>query len=62
MSSKEQFRDALKRENKVTSDLRRVIEIKDQSITLLRQENLRLKLQNIELQRKRQWWKFWKHL
>lgn len=62
MSSKEQSQDTLKRENKVITDLRRVIEIKDQGITLLRQENLRLKLQNIELKRKHQWWKFWKHL
>lgn len=62
MSSKEQFRDALKRENRVITDLRRTIEIKDRGITLLRQENLRLKLQNIELKRKRQWWQFWKLL
>ena len=62
MSSKEQFRDALKRENRVITDLRRTIEIKDRGITLLRQENLRLKLQNIELKRKRQWWQIWKLL
>jgi hypothetical protein len=62
MSSKEQFRDALKQEKQSYSDLQRIIEIKDRGITLLRQENLRLKLQNIELKRKRQWWKFWKRL
>lgn len=51
-----------KQENKIISDLRQVIEIKDKGISILREENLRLKLQNIELKRKRQWWLFWKRL
>jgi hypothetical protein len=51
-----------KQEKQSYSDLQRIIEIKDHGITLLREENLRLKLQNIELKRKRQWWRFWKRL
>ena len=60
MSSKEQFRDALKRENRLISNMRLEIQMRDSHVKFLEEENLRLKLKIIELQRQKKWWQFWK--
>jgi hypothetical protein len=64
MSSKEQFKDALKRrkqeqvslqqENK---DLKSKLALREKIID---EQRLQISLLRIELRRKRQWWKFWK--
>ena len=62
MSSKKQFRDALKREKQYHEELEKKVKAQTIRIAVLDEINLRLKLKNIELKRKRQWWKFWKRL
>jgi hypothetical protein len=64
MSSKEQFRQTLKGDRKIIADLKterntllKKINLQEKVIDELR---LRIKLLQIELKRKHQWWKFWK--
>ncbi len=64
MSSKEQFKDALKRrkqeqvslqqENK---DLKSKLALREKIID---EQRLQISILRIELRRKRQWWRFWK--
>jgi len=63
MSSKEQFRDALKRQRQTISELKTEIQKKDITIQNLRQLNHQLKNQLSGLPTKRKlkkWWQFWK--
>jgi len=60
MSSKEQFRDALKRDKQLIVNIRKEIEAKDEHIKILRAENFRLERKLIELKQAKKWWQFWK--
>lgn len=59
MSSKTQFKDALKRENKIISELKIEIQRKDDKIKMLSKDNLRLMSQIFQIEHKKKWWQFW---
>jgi predicted RNase H-like nuclease (RuvC/YqgF family) len=63
MSSKEQYRDVLKRDKRIMAELRNEITAKDKTIQNLRQINHQLKNQLAELPKNyklKKWWQFWK--
>ena len=60
MSSKEQFRGALKRDKQLITNLQKAIQVRDDYVKVLEEENLRLKLKHIEVTRKKKWYQFWK--
>ena len=63
MSSKEQFRDALKREKQIINELKKIISERDTTIIKLRQLNHQLKNQLSGLPKQyklKKWWQFWK--
>jgi hypothetical protein len=59
MSSKEQLKDALKRDKQLISDLKKEIQSRDLHIKLL-QDELALKTKTIRTKDKNKWWQFWK--
>jgi hypothetical protein len=58
MSSKEQFKDALKRDKEIISELNKKILLKDKIIKELNDQNSILGIR-ISLKQKK-WWQFWK--
>lgn len=62
MSSKEQYKDALKRERQIITNLKKEINDRDEIIRKLRAENFHNKIQLREStpNRKKRWWEFWK--
>jgi hypothetical protein len=64
MSSKQQFRETLKREKQTLSSLNKDINELKEKLALrekiIDEQRLQIKLLQIELKRKRQWYQFWK--
>lgn len=59
MSSKGQFKDALKRDKEIISELNKKILLKDKIIKELNDQNSILRIR-ISLKQKKWWWQFWK--
>lgn len=64
MSSKQQFKETLKREKQTLTSLKKEIDdLKNKLILrekLIYEQRSLIKLLQIELKEKYQWWKFWK--
>jgi regulator of replication initiation timing len=62
MSSRQQFKEALKGDKKIIADLKKEIELKDASIKRMIIENRSLKIVNEDLVNKlcKKWWQIWK--
>jgi hypothetical protein len=62
MSSKEQFKDALKREKQIIIDLKKELTEKDNIIRNLRSELFDYRMKNIKsiTVEEKKWWQFWK--
>jgi len=67
MSSKQQFKEALKEDKKIIANLRKDLQLRDTHITLLQKDCSKLKQENNALKpphpfryMKKKWYQFWK--
>lgn len=61
MSSKEQFREAMKRDKRIMAELRNQIQVKDKIIQDLRFQLRQQNNKTIQTYRQtKRWWQFWK--
>jgi hypothetical protein len=56
MSSKEQFKDAIKRDKQIIVDLKKEIQLKD---NIIKEQNQQISILKI-INRRKKWWEFWK--